>query len=82
MAGTKISDYGVGTNKWSEMLTTIEKQRKGFISLSLTNYDNNSLPEISAGSYVEIAGALTVEPDRLSPTGGSAGIKTEISTRR
>ena len=58
MAGTKISDYGLGTTKWSEMLTTIEKQRKGFISLSLTNYDNNSLPEISEGSYVEIAGAL------------------------
>jgi len=58
MAGTKISDYDIGTTKWSEMLATIEKQRKGFIALSLTNYDSDSLPAIAAGSYVEISGAL------------------------
>jgi len=58
MPATKISDYAVGQNKWDELLTTIEKQRKGFIALSLTNYDNNSEPAIAAGSYVEISGAL------------------------
>ena len=58
MAGTKINDYAVGQDKWDELLTTIEKQRKGFIALSLTNYDNNSEPAIEAGSYVEISGAL------------------------
>ena len=58
MAGTKINDYAVGQDKWDELLTTIEKQRKGFIALSLTNYDNNSEPAIAAGSYIEISGAL------------------------
>jgi len=58
MAGTKINDYAVGQDKWDELLTTIEKQRKGFIALSLTNYDNNSEPAIAAGGYIEISGAL------------------------
>jgi len=58
MSGTKISDYDIGTAKWSEMLATMEKQRKGFVALSLTNFENSSLPAIAAGSYLEISGAL------------------------
>jgi hypothetical protein len=61
MAGSKISDYQIGdssSTKWSNFLTTIEKQRKGYIGLSLTNYSNSSLPAIASGSYVEISGAL------------------------
>lgn len=58
MAGVLISDYAVDTDKWAEMVETQEKQRKGFIGLSLTNYDNSSLPAIEAASYLECAGAL------------------------
>ena len=61
MAGVKVSDYQLGDSgaqKWTNFLTTIEKQRKGFIALSLTNYDNNNAPQIAAGSVVEISGAL------------------------
>lgn len=58
MAGTKTSDYAVDTDKWTEMLATIEKQRKGYLGLSLTNYGNNNLPAIAAGSYIEAVGAL------------------------
>jgi len=58
MAATKISDYAKGGDNWTELLTTIEKQRKGYLGISLTNYDNNSLPAIAAGSYFEISGAL------------------------
>lgn len=58
MAGTKISDYATGNDHWTELLSTIEKQRKGKMALSLTNYDNSSLPAIEAGSYLEINGAL------------------------
>lgn len=58
MAATKISDYAIGGSNWTELLTTIEKQRKGYNGVSLTNYDNNSLPAIAAGSYFEISGSL------------------------
>lgn len=58
MAGVLISDYAVDTDKWAEMVETQEKQRKGFIGLSLTNYDNSSLPAIEAASYLECVGAL------------------------
>jgi len=58
MAAIKISDYTIGGSNWTELLTTIEKQRKGFIGISLTNYNNNSLPAIAEGSYFEISGAL------------------------
>lgn len=75
MPATLISDYAVGQDKWSQFLTTIEKQRKGFIALSLTNYDNNSLPAIASGSYVEISGALygfsADEAINGTPTSGS-----------
>lgn len=57
MAGVLISDYGLNDH-WTELLESIEKARKGKIALSLTNYDNDSLPAIAAGGYVEIAGAL------------------------
>ena len=57
MAGYKVSDYGLNDH-WAELLETIEKQRKGYIGLSLTNYANNSLPAIEAGGFVEIVGAL------------------------
>ncbi len=58
MGGVKISDYAIDTTKWTELLSTLEKQRKGKIALSLTNYENTSLPAIEAGSNVEIGGAL------------------------
>ena len=58
MAASKISDYTIGGSNWTELLTTIEKQRRGYNGISLTNYDNNSLPAIAAGSYFEISGAL------------------------
>ena len=58
MSGVLISDYQIGTPKWSALLASIEKARKGYLGLSLTNYDNNSLPAIAAGSNLEISGAL------------------------
>ncbi len=58
MAGTLISDYAVDTPNWTELLSSMEKQRKGKMALSLTNYNNSNLPAIEAGSYLEIAGAL------------------------
>lgn len=49
--------------------TQVEKQRLGFIGLSLTNYDNNSAPQIAAGSCIEISGSIFKFPSNDSITG-------------
>ena len=38
--------------------TQLERQRAGYIQLSLTNFTNNNEPTIAAGSVVEISGTL------------------------
>src|SRR6056297_1665092 len=38
--------------------TQLEKQRAGFMALTLTNFDNDSEPAIAAGSVVELSGSL------------------------
>lgn len=58
MAGHKVSDYGIDTDKWTELLETIKKQRTGYMPLTLTNYSNNSVPKIAAGSYIDAVGEL------------------------
>jgi len=50
-------------------LTQIEKQRKSFQGISLTNFDNNAEPKIGAGSVVEIGDALFEFPGDESITG-------------
>ena len=49
--------------------TQVEKQRLGFIGLSLTNYDNNSVPQIAADSCIEISGSIFQFPSNDSITG-------------
>ena len=58
MAGSEINLYGVGDVDLTALMNTVDLQRVTFQGLSLTNYNNTSLPAIAAGSLVEVAGAL------------------------
>ena len=58
MAGAQVSLYGTGDTDLTALMNTVDLQRVTFQGLSLTNYDNTSLPAIAAGSLVEVAGAL------------------------
>lgn len=58
MSGSIIPTPAYKASEWYNFTTLVEKQRLGFISLSLTNYDNDSAPQIAAGSVVEISGSL------------------------
>ena len=49
--------------------TQLERQRAGYIQLSLTNFDNNDEPTIAAGSVVEISGTLYSVTGNESITG-------------
>ena len=52
--------------------TQLERQRAGFIALSLTNFTNDDEPTISAGSVVEISGSLYSVTSNQSITGWGA----------
>lgn len=58
MAGSKVNTYGVGDVDLTNIMTVIDSQRQGYYKVSLTNYDNDSKPEIAAGSKIEINGSL------------------------
>jgi hypothetical protein len=58
MSGSIIATPAYKAQDWQSFATQVEKQRLGFIALSLTNYDSNSEPQIAAGSVVEISGSL------------------------
>ncbi len=58
MAGAQVNLYAIGDVDLEAMMDTLDKQRVTYQGLSLTNYDNTSLPAIAAGSLVEVAGAL------------------------
>jgi hypothetical protein len=58
MAGSKINDYGVGDVNATSIMETLDAQRIGFHSLTLTEFDTTTKPAIAAGSKVEINGAL------------------------
>ena len=49
--------------------TQLERQRAGYIQLSLTNFTNNNAPTIAAGSVVEISGTLYSVTSNESITG-------------
>ena len=49
--------------------TQLERQRAGYIQLSLTNFTNNDEPTIAAGSVVEISGTLYSVTTNESITG-------------
>jgi len=58
MSGSIIPTPAYKASDWQSFGTQVEKQRLGLIALSLTNYDNDSEPQIAAGSVVEISGSL------------------------
>lgn len=57
----------------------LETQRLGYQAISLTNFDNDSEPQIAAGSPVEVAGALFEFPANESISGwGSIGTENNV----
>jgi len=60
-------------------INQIEKQRLGYQAISLTNFDNDSEPQVCAGSTIEIAGALFEFTSNESITGwGAIGNNNDV----
>lgn len=58
MAGSIIPMPANGAIDWSDFVTQVEKQRTGYMGLSLTNFDNVAEPQIAAGSIIEVGGSV------------------------
>jgi hypothetical protein len=57
MSGAIIYTPDTGDD-WTTAWEQAEYTRKGKMGLSLTNYDNTSLPAIASGSWAEVAGSI------------------------
>jgi hypothetical protein len=58
MTGSKVNSYTPTDPNPENMQETMDTQRRGFMALSLSNFDSAAVPQIEAGSTVEIAGSL------------------------
>jgi hypothetical protein len=58
MAGDKVNNYSQVDSNILELQLTTDKTFKGYHQLTLTNYDNTTVPAIAAGSAIECNGAL------------------------
>ena len=52
MAGSKVNDYSIADVNFTALMATVDAQRQGYMKVSLTNYDNNSKPDITEGSKI------------------------------
>lgn len=57
---------------WATFLARCERQSKGYIGLSLTNFTTSTVCAIAAGSVVEIDGAVFIASAETSVTGSIA----------
>ena len=69
MSGNIIATPAYQAVDWQDFGTQVEKQRLGFIGLSLTEYDTDTVPQIAAGSCVEISGSIFQFASNESITG-------------
>lgn len=58
MAGSLVSDYGIGDTNFDNMMLTLDKAYKGEMRISLTEYNSSNVPQIEAGSWGDSNGAL------------------------
>ena len=58
MANEKINNYANGDTNFDEIMSTLDTQRYGYHALTLTEFDTTTIPQIAAGSIIEVGGSL------------------------
>lgn len=57
---------------WDDFETQVVKGHRGYIGLSLTEFDTNTIPQIASGSIIEINGVLFTAAANESITGSAS----------
>lgn len=72
MALQKTSDYGPGDNNFTAFQNSLDSQRRGDSSITITEADSSSAPSVIVGSWFECDGALyEIVTGNETPTGYS-----------
>ena len=58
MAGTILGNVATGASSWVSWISAMEKTRKGFLAVSLTNPSGTAASSIATGSVMELAGSF------------------------
>ena len=58
MAGTILGNVATGAADWTSWISRVEKSSKGYMAVSLTNYDTTDASSIASGSVMELAGSF------------------------
>jgi len=69
MAGALTNNYGIGDTNFDNMMLTIDAQRVGYHQVTLTEFDTSTIPQIAAGSKIEVGGSLFEFDSNESPGG-------------
>lgn len=69
MAGSKIDNFGTSDPNLTAIMDSLQAFRNGHFALSLTEIDSSTVPEISAGSIIDINGTLIYFNDDESISG-------------
>lgn len=76
-----IRDSAAGVDKKlaaSDLYENLSQRQPGLIEMSISNHDNNSAPEIQAGSRMVVNGALVIIASDLAPSGWTGISNGEI----
>jgi hypothetical protein len=68
---TQITTPAAGATDWSDFVDQVEKHRRGYMQVSLTNMTNTSAPSVAEGSVVVVAGAFYHADEDEAVSGGS-----------
>ena len=73
MSVEQLNNYSNGDFNLSAIIDTLNRSYKGAATISLSNFDNNSVPAVKAGSVFDDNGALfLVKDDDETPSGFSS----------
>jgi hypothetical protein len=71
MAGSRIDMPVNGASDWSDFVTQVVRQRLGFMSMSLTNFETTGEALIASGSVLDVNGTVYQFTSNESVTGWS-----------
>lgn len=71
MAGSQIAVPINGASVWTDFVTIVQRNFRGWLQLTLTNPSGTSEPAIAAGSAVEVGGAMYTFDSEEAITGWS-----------
>lgn len=72
MAGSTITYPLNGATNWEDFTDIVQKIQAGFMRVSLTNFDNEDLPAVAAGSLLDVNGTVVVFSAEEAITGWGA----------